>query len=109
MGNDALAHPVEEAVPFSRVMDDAGLVEGRAQNGRYRDFPAVAAAHATIVYIGPRVFLERIAAVAPCPRRAARKPDTGAIAVADIGIDPQAFLDHPLARGGGLPEHRFSL
>src|SRR3546814_19222528 len=62
MGNDALAHPVEEAVPFSRVMDDAGLVEGRAQNGRYRDFPAVAAAHATIVYIGHRVFLERIAA-----------------------------------------------
>src|SRR3546814_14685646 len=81
MGNDALAHPVEEAVPFSRVMDDAGLVEGRAQNGRYRDFPAVAAAHATIVYIGHRVFLERIAAVAHCQRRAARKPDTGVIAV----------------------------
>src|SRR5690606_22976574 len=95
--DDALAHLGLEQVPLSRVVDEVGPVERGAQHGGMGDLAAVSAADAGVVHMGDGVFFEGVAAVLDGKRGAAREPDTGMVARADVGVDAEALFDHPLA------------
>src|SRR5690606_14594327 len=95
--DDALAHLGLEQIPLGWIVDEVGPVERRAQHGGVRDLAAVAAADAGVVDVGDGVFFEGVAAVLDGERRAAREPDTGMVAGADVRVDAEALFDHPLA------------
>ncbi len=89
------AQPSHRPVEPSRIADDIGAIEGRAQHGGFGYFAAIAAADARFV---DRRRPDRRARDRRCglhrQRRAAREPDAGMVAGTDVFIHAETFLHH---------------
>ena len=78
-------------------MNDVGAIERRAKHRRFRHLATIAAADTIVVDGGDRIVLQRIVGMLDRQRWAAGQTDTRVIAGANIFIDAEAFLHHPLA------------
>ena len=81
----------------SRVAHDLGAIERRAQHRGMRDLTAQAAADAALHDGCNRIGAQRIGRGLHGERRAARQPDAGMVAGADLVVDAVAGARHALA------------
>src|SRR5262249_26255659 len=95
--DDLCTHAGKETIPTGRVVDNIGAIKRRTENGGLGALSAIAAADTIIVDRRHRIVLQRIVRVLDRQRRTAGESDAGVIAGADVLVDAEALLDHPLA------------
>ena len=95
--DELLARPMQHAVPGIRIAHDLGAIERRAQHGGVRDLAAQPAADAALDHGRDRIGAQRIGIGLDRQRRAARQPDAGMVAGADLVVDAEARPHHARA------------
>src|SRR5215467_16680 len=64
--DDGAAETREQPPPFRGILDDANLVERRAEHGGVRDLAADTAAHARVVHVSDGVVFQWVGALRQC-------------------------------------------
>src|ERR1700684_2438295 len=95
--NYRAAESGNEAIEPSRIVNDIGAIERRAEHCRFRNLAAITAAHTVIIDGRDRVILERVVGVFDRERRAARESDASVIAGTHVLVDTEALAYLPLA------------
>src|SRR5688572_26973905 len=80
----------DRALPAPRIVDDAHLVEGRAEHGGMRHLAAEAAAHAALVHARDRILAQGVPALPEGERRTAVEAHAGLVAGADVRVHAEA-------------------
>src|SRR5262245_30609061 len=88
---------MQRTIPPRRIADDIGAVERRAQHRGMGDLAAQPAADAALDHGCDRIGAQRIGTGLDGERGAAGEPDAGMVASADLLVDAEARLYHPLA------------